>query len=154
MMVLGYVVVLLVVIPVIQQFTEDGTVLSGISYAALSGLAGLGAFFAAYVLRSSPPFWRLFWYPSDDGALAPSWSWVWCRCFFARSPYHLDYGLYRIYRFEHAGVLSIRIYRGNTCAHLSTADDCRVDSAWRRIRFSRRAHECAAKVWTMGQHLW
>ncbi|TDQ37389.1 CPBP family intramembrane glutamic endopeptidase [Aureibacillus halotolerans] len=51
MMVLGYVVVMAVAIPLIFTLTEEGSVVHGISLAALSGLAGLGAFFAAYILR-------------------------------------------------------------------------------------------------------
>ncbi|AZB41738.1 CPBP family intramembrane metalloprotease [Bacillus sp. FJAT-42376] len=48
---LTYFVLVLGVAQIINSTTEDASVISGISFAALSGIAGLGAFFAAYVLR-------------------------------------------------------------------------------------------------------
>ncbi|MEK3806079.1 type II CAAX endopeptidase family protein [Bacillus sp. FSL H8-0547] len=48
---LVYFVLVLGVAQIINWTTEDASVISGISFAALSGLAGLGAFLAAYVLR-------------------------------------------------------------------------------------------------------
>ncbi|RKL64895.1 hypothetical protein CR203_23630 [Salipaludibacillus neizhouensis] len=46
-MILTYLILVLGVASIINTFIEDGTVLSGISFAALSGVAGLGAFLAA-----------------------------------------------------------------------------------------------------------
>ncbi|MGP1910112.1 lysostaphin resistance A-like protein [Metabacillus sp. JX24] len=48
---LAYVVLVIGIAQIINMTTEDASVISGISFAALSGLAGLGAFLAAYVLR-------------------------------------------------------------------------------------------------------
>ncbi|TDQ42173.1 CPBP family intramembrane glutamic endopeptidase [Aureibacillus halotolerans] len=51
MMVLGFLLVMVATVPFITMFTEPGTPMNGVLLAALSGLAGLGAFYAAYLLR-------------------------------------------------------------------------------------------------------
>ncbi|MCD7034112.1 CPBP family intramembrane metalloprotease [Metabacillus sp. GX 13764] len=48
---LAYFIIVIGIAQIINSYTEDSSVLSGISFAALSGIAGLGAFLAAYVLR-------------------------------------------------------------------------------------------------------
>ncbi|MGD6818741.1 CPBP family intramembrane glutamic endopeptidase [Metabacillus sp. 113a] len=48
---LAYFLLVLGIAQIINWTTEDASVSSGISFAALSGIAGLGAFLAAYVLR-------------------------------------------------------------------------------------------------------
>ncbi len=48
---LAYLVLVFGIARIINLTTEDASVISGISFAALSGIAGLGAFLAAYVLR-------------------------------------------------------------------------------------------------------